>query len=258
MRAASDHASHPGGKHVPMAISETLNALIDAGLQQKTRTTPPRRYLDVSRLGDACERRIQYAYLTPTGQGVTARHYRTVAMGHQLEPLVIRWLEAAGFVLSTRNTKGQPHGFAVDAGKIAGHVDGILLSGDESLSYPAVWECHTLNRKHWRECVKKGVALAHPHSVAQIQRDMAYLSLTDHPALLTLCNRDTAELHHERIPFDAALAQRYSDRAAQVLTACQAGEWLPRLAPSPDALVCKRCRWRAHCWSEHAPPITVS
>lgn len=239
-------------KAAPVAASDALNTLIDAGLQHKALTTRPRRYLGVSGLGDACERRIQYQYKQPAGQGqgFTARQLRTFAIGHQLERLVIRWLESAGFVLSTRTADGQQHGFEIANGKIAGHVDGILLSGDESLSYPALWECKTMNNKYWRECVKKGVALSHPHYFAQIQLYMAYLGLTDHPALLTTLNKDTSALHHQCLPFDAAVAQRYSDRAAHILKACEADEWLPRLAHSPDYFVCKGCRWRERCWGD--------
>jgi hypothetical protein len=54
--------------------------------------------------------------------------------------------------------------------------------------------------------------------------------IADHPALFTAINKDTAELHHELVPFNAELAQRMSDRAVRVLRATDAGELLPRLA----------------------------
>lgn len=49
------------------------------------------------------------------------------------------------------------------------------------------------------------------------------------PALFTAINKDTAELHHELVPFNASLAQRMSDRAVKVITASEAGELLPRM-----------------------------
>ena len=70
----------------------------------------------------------------------------------------------------------------------------------------------------------RGLALSHPHYFAQVQLYMAYMQLDEHPALVTILNKDSSELHHEWIQFDAAIAQRYSDRAAHILKACQASE----------------------------------
>ena len=78
---------------------------------------------------------------------------------------------------------------------------------------------------------------------------MAYMQLDVHPALVTILNKDSSELHHERIQFDAAIAQRYSDHAAHILKACQASEWLPRIAKDPNYFVCKSCQWQKTCWN---------
>ena len=62
-------------------------------------------------------------------------------------------------------------------------------------------------------------------------------------------NKDTAEIHHELVPFDAALAQAASDRAVRILQATDAGEWLPRVAVDPCHFECARCSWRTRCWA---------
>lgn len=59
----------------------------------------------------------------------------------------------------------------------------------------------------------------------------------------------TAELHHELVPFDAALAQRMSDRAVRILRATDAGELLPRAAAARDFLDCRFCPYAERCWS---------
>jgi hypothetical protein len=69
------------------------------------------------------------------------------------------------------------------------------------------------------------------------------------PALFTAINKDTAELHHERVPFDAGLAQRMSDRAVRILQATDAGELLPRIATSREFVDCRFCAWAERCWS---------
>ena len=81
---------------------------------------------------------------------------------------------------------------------------------------PALWENKALGAASWKEVVKSGVVLARPVYAAQIALYQAYLDLPN-PALFTALNRDTWELHCELVPFDAALAQRCSDRAVQVV-----------------------------------------
>ena len=68
------------------------------------------------------------------------------------------------------------------------------------------------------------------------------------PALFTAINKDTAELHHELVPFDADLAQRMSDRGVRILQATDAGELLPRVATTPDFFECRFCPWSERCW----------
>jgi len=91
-------------------------------------------------------------------------------------------------------------------------------------------------------------AVGHVYA-AQIALYQAYMGLTDAPALFTAVNKDTAELHHELVPFDGALAQATSDKGVRVLQACDAGEWLPRVATEPEHIECSRCPWRTRCWS---------
>jgi hypothetical protein len=71
--------------------------------------------------------------------------------------------------------------------------------------------------------------------------------------------RDTMELHAELVPFDAHLAQEMSDRAVAVVRASEAGEWLPRVAAEPTAVLCRGgmaagkwhapCPWASRCWN---------
>jgi hypothetical protein len=73
--------------------------------------------------------------------------------------------------------------------------------------------------------------------------------ISQNPALFTAINKDTAELHHELVPFDAALAQTMSDRAVRILQATDAGELLPRIAREPEFHECRMCPWARRCWS---------
>ena len=242
--------------------STHVNAAIDAALVTANQATPPRSYLGGSRLGHACERALQFEFVKAPkdeGAGFDGRILRIFGIGHALEDVAVDWLRAAGFDLYTRKgnrSDGEQFGFAVAGGRIRGHVDGIFAHGPAipGMAFPALWECKTMNAKAWRETSSKGVAVAKPIYAAQIAVYQAYMDaavpgVADHPALFTAINKDTAELHHELVPFDAALAQRMSDRAVRVLRACDAGDLLPRVATQPDFYECRFCPWSKRCWS---------
>ena len=242
-------------------IAERVNAAIDAALIAEREATPPRTYLGASRLGHACERALQFEFAgAPKDEGADfgGQTLRIFEIGHQLEELAIRWLRAAGLDLYTRKGNrpdGEQFGFSVAGGRIRGHVDGIIAAAPAPLGIgtPALWECKTMNAKNWRACVKDGVAVTKPVYAAQIALYQAYMEgtvpgISANPALFTAINKDTAELHHELVPFDAGLAQRMSDRGVRILQATDAGELLPRIATNRDFFECRFCPWAARCW----------
>ena len=243
-------------------IGEQVAALIDASLEAERAATPPRTYLGGSRLGHPCERALQFEFAAaPKDEGTdfNGRTLRIFAIGHALEDLAIRWLRGAVFDLYTRKghqPDGEQFGFSVARGRVRGHVDGILAGGppDLELAFPALWECKTMNAKNWRETAAKGIAVTKPIYAAQIALYQAYMEgavpgISRNPALFTAINKDTAELHHELVPFDGDLAQRMSDRAVRILQATDAGELLPRIARERDFHECRMCTWANRCWS---------
>ncbi|HET7866939.1 MAG TPA: hypothetical protein VFL86_21265, partial [Burkholderiaceae bacterium] len=70
--------------------------------------------------------------------------------------------------------------------------------------------------------------------------------------LFTALNADTMEIYIELVPFDAALAQRMSDRAVKVITATEAGDLLPRSFTDATHFECRMCAWQDRCWKPHA------
>ena len=242
--------------------ADAVNAAIDASLQSSNAATPPRGYLGGSRLGHACERALQFEFArAPKDEGAdfSSRLLRIFGIGHALEDLAVDWLRGAGFDLYTRKggrADGEQFGFSVAGGRIRGHVDGIIAGGPPvpGMAFPALWECKTMNAKSWRETASKGVTVSKPVYAAQIAVYQAYMDaavpgIAENPALFTAINKDTADLHHELVPFDAALAQRMSDRAVRVLRATEAGDLLPRVANQPDHFECRMCPWARRCWN---------
>jgi len=241
--------------------AERVNTAIDKAIEAERTAVPPRTYLGGSRLGLPCERALQFEFAgAPKDEGADfgGRTLRIFEIGHALEDLAIRWLRGAGFDLYTRkghHPDGEQFGFSAAGRRIRGHVDGIIASAPEPLQIkvPALWECKTMNAKNWRDTVARGVVVAKPVYAAQIALYQAYMEaqvpgISAHPALFTAINKDTAELHHELVPFDAGLAQRMSDRGVRILQATDAGELLPRTATTRDFHECRMCPWANRCW----------
>ena len=241
---------------------EVLNGLVDSALAAENASHTPRDYLGGSRVGHPCERALQFEFAgAPKDDGAdfSGQTLRIFGIGHALEDLAIHWLRAAGIDLYTRKGNqpdGEQFGFAVAGGRIRGHVDGIINAAPAALKLgvPALWECKTMNARNWRACVKDGVAVSKPVYAAQIALYQAYMDaavpgLATNSALFTAINKDTAELYHELVPFNAELAQRMSDRAVRILRATDAGELLPRIARDRDHFECRMCSWANRCWS---------
>ena len=233
------------------SVSGQVAALIDRGMQAARAKERPRDYLGASRLGVECERALQFEYAKAPvdyGRDVEGRMLRIFQRGHVVEDCMVDWLRGAGFDLRTRKANGEQFGFSDANGRLKGHVDGVIVAGSDGFAYPALWENKCLGAKSWRDVASKGVAVSKPVYAAQIALYQAHLELHEHPALFTAINADTMEIYVERVPFDAALAQRMTDRAVKVITATEAGEQLPRAFHDPTHFECRMCSWQDRCW----------
>jgi len=241
-------------------IADTINALIDVRLQAKRNAQPERDYLGASRLGVACVRALQYEYAkSPKDEDFSGQTLRIFEIGHVFETLALDWLRQAGFEIFAERPNGQQFGFSVAKGRIRGHVDGIVNTAPAELgmTFPAIWECKSMNAKSWRDTVKNGLHKSKPIYAVQVATYQAYMEgsvpgVSQSPALFTAVNKDTAEIYHELVPFDATLAQQASDRAVNVIRATEIGELLPRITASPDHFECTFCPYQQRCWKEAA------
>lgn len=213
----------------------------------RTLSSPPRQYLGGSRLGEECARKLQYEYLGGS-LTMTAKLHNIFAAGHASEAAVAQLLKAI-FDLRTEKANGRQFGFETAQGRIKGHIDGVICGGPEEYGpYPYLWEAKAVGGKYFTALVKNGVRAERPVYAGQIATYQAYMQLTDNPALFSVANRDTGEIHFERVPFDPKLAQECTDRGVQVLQAVDAGETLPRPYASSDFYKCKFCDFREACW----------
>jgi hypothetical protein len=233
-------------------VGERFTALLDLGLTQARHGQAPRDYLGASRLGLPCERALQYEFLNAPvdpGRAPDGRLLRIFERGHVMEACMAGWLRSAGFDLRTHKANGAQFSFSALSGRLQGHIDGVLVAGPEGFAYPALWENKCVGAKSWRALVKDRLARAKPVYHAQIVLYQAYLQLHEHPALFTAVNADTMEIYTELVPFDAALAQRLSDRAVKIVSASDAAEMLPRSFQDRTHFECRFCNWQSRCWT---------
>jgi hypothetical protein len=234
-------------------FSEHLNKLIDKRLEQQRNLQPPRDYLGASRMGVTCGRALQYEYMkTPKDEQFSGRTLRIFEMGHVLEEMAREWLRQIGFCIVTHKN-GNPIGFSTAGDKIQGHVDGVIVEAlpELHIKIPALWECKSMNTKSWNQTAEKGVRASKPEYAVQIAVYQAYIpELAENPALFTAVNKDTAELYHELVPFDASLAQESSDRAVQILKEAETGHLFPRITHDMSFFLCRFCPWIKTCWKE--------
>ena len=237
------------GATVP-PLNARVNALIDTCAVAQHEAQPKRAYLGGSRIGEACSRRLVYEYThTPhdPDKAFTGQTLRIFAAGHQFEDLSIRWLRAAGFELLTQRRDGGQFGFETAGGRIKGHIDGVIVGGpDIGIAWPALWEHKALKAKSWTDVVKRGVELSKPVYYAQLQLYMAYMELE--VALFTCLNKDTQELHHEKVGFLPHVAQGLSDKAVEIIRAAEANDLPPRIAANSDFYLCRFCPFHSTCW----------
>lgn len=233
------------------SLSGQITALVDLGLRRMHSEEMPRDYLGASRLGVSCARALQYEFAkapVDPGRDADGRLLRIFRRGHVIEDCMVDWLRAAGFDLRTRQANGDQFGFSAAGGRLQGHIDGVIVGGPEGVTYPALWENKCLGSKSWRDLEKSGLAVSKPVYAAQVAIYQAYLELHEQPAIFTAVNADTMEIYTELVPFDAALAQRMSDRALTVISATEAGELLPRAFHDPTHFECRMCAWQDRCW----------
>jgi len=226
---------------------EPINVAVNDAIERAAATAPeiPRPYLGASIIGHDCARRIQYDWWCKPD--LPARVRAIFDRGHHTEARTRQQMVAAGFKFAP----DEACAFTAVNGALRGHADGIIHNGPQLpgvyLIFPLIWECKCLSAKNWRAVERDGLVKAFPQYAAQVAIYQAYLEVTN-PALFTTVNADTCEQLHMLVPFDAARAQYWSDRAVMIIEATRAGELLPRAYDDPEDWRCKMCPHKRRCW----------
>ena len=212
-----------------------------------------RRYLGASVIGRACERALWYGFRWCGGEEHDGRMRRLLESGDVQELRLLSDLRAAGCEVVERDGDGQ---IAVSAcgGHFGGHLDAAVRGVPEAPKAWHVAECKSHNAKSFADLRAKGVAASKPEHHAQVQ---VYMHLTGmERAVYLAVNKDTDELHAERVRYDAVEAGRLMGRALRVIQSPRPPE---RIAADPDDFRCKWCchAGRCHASTPPAPAVDV-
>jgi hypothetical protein len=224
---------------------EPLSVAINQRIERTLPTELPRRYLGASILHE-CLRRTQFdQWCRPL---LSARTRSIFDRGHYLEKYTRDRFIAAGFVFAAPEALA----FAVDLnGEFKGHADGVIIHAPAMpgsyLATPCVWECKGLNNKNFRAVARDGLERTFPRYAAQIWIYQKYLDKLN-PALFTCVNADTCEQLNFSFPYNAALADLWTERAAGINAATRKGELLPRAYSDPQDWRCRICSHHTRCW----------
>src|SRR5262249_5160176 len=222
-------------------ISVAVNMLIEGAEPSEQNS---RHYLGASAIGSECLRRVQYDWQVDPVHPTRVRDI--FRRGHLLEELTRQHLIRAGFTFAPEERLA----FRAAGGLFRGHADGIITAGPEltGVGYPCLLEHKALGDKGWRALECEGLENAYPQYAGQVWIYQASLDVAEQPAIFTSFNASTCERMHLLVPFNAAQAQAWSDRAVAVIEATRAGELLTRAYDDPNDWRCRMCGHSKRCW----------
>lgn len=234
---------------LPAPRSQTVEAIY---AHWAGRQSPPRAYLGGSVLGQECERRLWYGFRWATGgETFDGRMLRLFDRGQREEAVFVTELRAIGCTVHDVDpATGEQFRFKALGGHAAGGIDGVALGVPEA---PKTWhlvEFKTHNAKSFAALVKDGVRGAKPEHWAQMQIYMRWAQLER--ALYLAVNKDTDDLHAERVHYDADAAAALEAKAERVIFAAEPG---PRLSDDPAFFKCKFCPVSTVC---HTPKLPLA
>lgn len=223
---------------LPQPISPTLDAIYRS--YEETADRSHRTYLGISAIGNECERALWYAFRWAHEPGrLDGRKLRLFETGHREEARMLDDLERAGATIYRVDPDtGNQWAVAALGGHLRGHMDGQGEGFAEAPKTRHVLEFKTHNEKSFKALIKDGVRHSKPAHFAQMQLYMHYSGLTR--AFYMAHNKNTDELHVERIEYSAPDALRLVAKAERIINS---QEPPPKLHEDPAAKMAFLCNY---------------
>lgn len=213
-----------------------------------------RYHLGASIIGQECERQIWYSWRWFKDVKHSARMVRLFERGHNEEEIIIRFLREAGCKIQQLDEEsGKQLRLVSIGGHFGGSLDGVLLNpADDSVvgMGNGLLEFKTSGYKYFLDLVKNGVKKAKPEHYVQMQ---IYMKAYDLKWALYICvNKNNDEWHWEIVFVDDHTADRYLNRAANIIGAHKPP---PRINENPSYYKCNWCDYRKICHGQEQPAM---
>lgn len=217
----------------------TLKDIEDAVVANTDQSFRP--HLGASQIGDDCMAKLWYGFRLATPSNFDGRMLRLFARGQDEEARFVKLLRDAKIeVVEVDHNTGKQYTYR------KGHFGGSMDAACKGLrEAPTTWhvvEMKTHGEKSFKELIAKGVESAKPEHYAQMLVYMKFTGMTR--ALYMAVNKNTDELHLERIDFDKQRAEALFDKAHTIIFA---QERPARLSEDPTYYKCKWCDHASKC-----------
>ena len=219
---------------VAMPDQDTIAQEVYEGVVR--RRNKRRRYLGMSEIGGPCDRALWYGVRGFPPAPKEGRIIRIFEAGNDVETRVVRDLVDAGYRIDDAQAE-----FSDFDGLFRGHCDGIIRGITQR---PHILEVKSANDAKFKAFKTKGVAKVQPKYWGQVQCYMGYADLDR--ALFVIDNKNTSEIHTERVHFVRADFETLRARALAILCASDP----PDRAFKQEAMDCRWCDHRITCWDE--------
>lgn len=211
------------------------------------------RTLPASLIGHACERYLWYVYRQCCKPDFDGQMHRLFETGELEEKRMTGNLRKIGCtVFDIDETTGKQFKVTAFGGHLKGYMDSCILDLPEAPKTWHVGEYKTHNAKSFRELKKKGVKESKPQHYAQVQIEMHLTGMER--ALYLARNKDTDDLHSERIRYDKAASMGLMERAQRVITSTNPPD---RISNRRDYYQCGWCDARSICWGSESPEPAI-
>jgi hypothetical protein len=194
----------------------------------------PRAYIGASSIGNPCERAIWYGLNKPEDKVITTRQLITFEIGKCLEEMTIHFLLEQLALISP---------WALECNEyplFKGNADAIIVNSEREPI--AILEIKTAKDSSFNIFKKKGLRLWYPEYYDQIQSYMGMSGINT--GYLLALNKDTSELHDEKVDFDAERYKKLVEKAKRI---GDARIMPPKINGSPSFFRCKFCFYRNAC-----------
>jgi hypothetical protein len=220
--------------------------------KQKGDAEPKRGYLGASIIGHSCERYLWYAFRQCCKEDIPGRIYRLLETGDLEEIRFAEELRAIGCEVHETDEAGQQFEVSAIGGHFSGHLDGCARGVPTAPKTWHVLEFKTHNAKSFAKLKAEGVIASKPTHYAQMQ---AYMHLTGMKrALYQAKNKDTDEIHAERVKYSKDYAEGLLAKAERIIMAqCPPA----RISEREDWYECSWCDAKEICWGSDSVAVPL-